>query len=36
MKREKFLERVISQEQISVGLTSIDNNFWWRETNGCD
>ena len=30
MRKKKFLEHVISQEQMSVGLTSIDNNLRWE------
>ena len=32
MKRENFLELVISQEQMSMGLTSIDNNLRWERS----
>ena len=33
-KREKFLEHVISQEQISVGLNGVDNNLRWEKNRG--
>ena len=29
-RKNKFLEHVISQEQMLVGLTNVDNNRWAR------